>query len=251
MIKFHILTLFPEFIESFFATSIIKRGFEKGSFDFSIKNIRDNAINKHGQVDDAPFGGGAGMLMRPEPLFEAFESLSIPDAGRKVLFFSPKGRKIDYQYIIDLTKYENIVLICGHYEGIDQRVIDTLVDEEVSLGDFVLTGGEIPAMALIDGVARQIDGVLKPHSLDDESFTDGLLECRQYTRPACYKGLSVPAVLLSGNHKEICKYRINDSVRETLIHRPDLIDKYSYDENIRMIISKLKRELGDVNNCNN
>lgn len=247
MITFSVLTLFPDFIESFFQTSVIKKGYDKKAFNYKIKYIRDNAINKYGQVDDAPYGGGAGMLLRPEPVVEAFESLQLPEEGRKVIFFSPKGRKIDHEYIINLTNYQNIVLLCGHYEGVDQRVIDSIVDDQLSIGDFVLTGGEIPAMALIDAVARQLDGVIKTHSLQDESFSHGLLEHRQYTRPVVYRGMTVPAVLTSGNHKEIELFRTTDSIRETMKYRSDLLEN-NKDENISKLINIIKRELNDVNN---
>ncbi len=251
MIHFYVLSLFPELFETFFSTSIMKKGVEKKAVEYTLKNIRDHAINRYGQVDDSPYGGGAGMLMRPEPVFESFEALKVPEEGRKVLFFSPKGRKIDHNYIIDLTKQQNIVLICGHYEGVDQRVLDTLVDEEVSLGDFVMTGGEIPAMALIDAVSRQLDGVIRKESLQEESFENGLLEYRQYTRPAVYRGLEVPEVLMSGNHKQIDDYKLMDSIRETIRFRPDLVESCQYDENIRKRISKIKQELGHVSDCEN
>lgn len=239
---FYLMTLFPEFFDSFFTTSIIKRAFEKKAFDYTIKDIRDHAINKHNQVDDIPYGGGAGMIMRAEPVYDAFKSLNIEDNKKKVLFFSPKGKKIDHNYILDLTNFKNIVLICGHYEGIDQRVIDLIVDEEVSLGDFVLTGGEIPAMALMDGVIRQLSGVISESSLEEESFSHNLLEYRHYTRPRDFKGLTVPEVLLSGHHKEIENFRKEDAVRETLLKRPELLSK-EQDSDILKIINKIK--LGD------
>lgn len=183
------------------------------------------------------------MLLRPEPIFEAYRSLNILDNNKIVIYFSPKGRNIEQKYINSLTKYENIVLICGHYEGIDQRVIDLLVDEQVSLGDFVLTGGEIPAMALIDAVVRQIEGVIKESSLKEESFSNILLEYRQWTRPREFMGISVPDVLLSGNHKEIEKFKLEDSIRETLKYRKDLIFKNQLDENIKNILKKILKEL--------
>lgn len=261
MISFYVLSLFPELFETFFNTSIIKKGFEKNAFNYTLKNFREFAVNNYGQVDDMPYGGGAGMLLRPEPIFDAYESLNIPEIGKKVLFFSPKGKKIDHKYILDLTKLENIVLICGHYEGVDQRVLDTLVDEEVSLGDFVLSGGEIPAMALMDAVIRQLDGVIRKDSLREESFSENLLEYRQYTRPAVYREMAVPEVLTSGNHKEIEKFKLLDSIRETLKKRPDLFDnpecyrriseKYQSKESIESLINKIKRELKNVSDNKN
>lgn len=255
--NFYVLTLFPEFMESFFQTSIIRKGYEKKAFNYQVKYIRDEAVNKYGQVDDAPYGGGAGMLLRPEPVINAYESLfkengslSGQSDSKRVVYFSPKGKKIDHQYIIDLTKVENIVLLCGHYEGVDQRVIDLIVDDELSVGDFVLTGGELPAMMLMDAVIRQLDGVIKSDSLKDESFSAGLLEHRQYTRPSVYRGLSVPDVLISGNHKEIEKYKKIDSIRETMKYRPDLIESLEDKENISSIINTIKRELNDVSSKN-
>lgn len=245
MIKFYVLTLFPDFLNSFKSTSIVRKGLEKGLFEINVKNIRDNAVNNYGQVDDIPFGGGHGMLLRPEPIFESYDDLNIPDEGRKVIFFSPKGRIIDHKYIINLTNYQNIVLICGHYEGVDQRVIDNLVDDQLSLGDFVLTGGEIPAMALIDATVRHIDGVIKSDSLSDESFMNGLLEYRQYTRPASFRGMNVPEVLISGHHANIKKYKVEDSVRETLKYRKDLVENNNFDLEIENIIKKIKREQKD------
>lgn len=261
MINFYILSLFPELFETFFNTSIVKKGFEKNAFNYTLKNFREFAVNNYGQVDDMPYGGGAGMLLRPEPIFDAYKSLNIPENGKKVLFFSPKGKKIGHKYILDLTKLENIVLICGHYEGVDQRVLDTLVDEEISLGDFVLSGGEIPAMALMDAVIRQLNGVIRKDSLKEESFSENLLEYRQYTRPAVYQGMAVPEVLTSGNHKEIERFKLLDSIRETLKKRPDLFDnpecyqkiseKCQSKESIESLINKIKRELNNVSDNKN
>ena len=243
MINYYVLTLFPEFLESFKNTSIIKKGLEKNAYDIIIKNIRDFAINRYGQVDDVPFGGGSGMLFRPEPIFQCVESLNLNrDEKNRIVYFSPKGRKIDQKCIFNLTNYENIVLICGHYEGMDQRIIDTLVDDELSIGDFVLTGGEIPCMALIDATARLIDGVIKKGSLEEESFINGLLEYRQYTRPREYNNMGVPDVLISGNHKEIERYKLEDSVRETLLKRPDLLENTGISEEVKKIIDKIKKE---------
>jgi tRNA (guanine37-N1)-methyltransferase len=250
LIKFYILTLFPDFFESFCNHSIIKKGLQKNAFKIIIKNIRDNAVNKYGQVDDLPYGGGSGMLIRPEPVIESLEELKVPKYKKRVIFFSPKGKIIDYNSIINLTKYRNIVLICGHYEGIDQRVIDKYVDEEISLGDFVLTGGELPAMVLIDAVIRQIKGVIKEASLCEESYTNNLLEYRQYTRPAVYKKMKVPDILLSGNHKNIEDYRIRDSIRETLLKRSDLIDNnlIKFDNKTLKLINEIREEINNGHN---
>ncbi len=224
MINFHVLTLFPDFIRAFSECSMIKKGLEKGLFNINIKDIRDHAVNKYGQVDDTPFGGGAGMLMRPEPIYDAYQSLQIAqDSHKKVIFFSPKGVTMTQDYVKDLRQYDDIVLICGHYEGIDERIIQLLVDEQVSIGDFVLTGGEIPAMALIDATVRHIDGVLKSGSLEQESFTGKKLEYRQWTKPRVFMGLEVPEVLVSGNHKKIEQFNQEDAIAETKKYRPDLL----------------------------
>lgn len=220
--NFFVLTLFPDFFEAFKNHSIIKKGLDKNKFSVQVHNIRDYAVNKYGQVDDAPYGGGHGMLLRPEPIFDTYKSLNLSE-NKKVIFFSPKGKQMDYNTINDMLKIEDIVLICGHYEGIDQRIIDLIVDEQISIGDFVLTGGEIPAMMLIDSCIRQLDGVIRKESVEDESFTNGLLEYRQYTRPPVFQGLKVPDVLISGNHKLIEEYKKKDSIEETKIFREDLL----------------------------
>lgn len=243
MINFYVLTLFPDFFLAFKNFSIIKKGLEKRAFTINIKNIRDHAVNTYGQVDDIPYSGGHGMLLRPEPVLEAFESLRLKNKKKKVIYFSPKGKKLDNNYIINLTKLKNIVLICGHYEGIDQRIIDTIVDDEISIGDFVLTGGEIPAMLLVDATIRYIDGVIKKESLLEESFFNNLLEYRQYTRPADFRGLKVPEVLISGHHKRIEEFKLRDSIRETLIKRPDLIENIKFNKKIEKIINELREEI--------
>ena len=240
---FYILTLFPDFFHAFANTSIIKKGLEKKAFTINIKNIRENAINNYGQVDDAPYGGGPGMILRPEPIFKTYQSLNLSKKNKKVIYFTPKGKKINHNYIINLTKYENIVLICGHYEGVDQRVISTLVDDELSIGDFVITGGETPAMVLIDAIVRHLSGVINKQSLNEESFSNNLLEYRQYTRPTEYMGLKVPEVLLSGNHKKIENFRLDDSIRETLKKRIDLIENNHFDKKTEKIIEKIKEEM--------
>lgn len=225
MMNFHVLTLFPDFFRAFADSSMIKKGLDKGLFNINIKDIRDYAVNQYGQVDDTPYGGGAGMLMRPEPIYNAFQSLDLDEIShKKVIFFSPKGVTMTQDYVKSLRQYEDIVLICGHYEGIDQRIIDLLVDEQVSIGDFVLTGGELPAMALIDATVRHIDGVLKSGSLEQESFTGSRLEYRQWTKPRVFQGLEVPEVLVSGNHKLIAEFNEKDSLEETRKYRPDLLE---------------------------
>lgn len=250
IMNFYVLTLFPDLIKAFSETSIIKKGLEKKLFTLTIKNIRDYAINSYGQVDDEPYGGGAGMLLRPEPIYNCFMDLKLKKKNTKVIYFSPKGKTLNHEYIIKLTKLKNIVLICGHYEGIDQRIIDLIVDEEISLGDFVLTGGEIPAMALIDATVRHIKGVVKEESLKEESFTNNLLEYRQYTRPVEFMGLRVPEVLLSGNHAKIKEFRLKDSIRETFLKRRDLIENNIFDKNIQKLINEIRKELENESTSN-
>lgn len=219
--KFTTLTLFPEFIESIKGYSIIRRAIENGFISVESINIRDFAINKHGQVDDYPYGGGQGMVMMVEPVYKAIES--VKSENSHVVFLSPQGKVLNQELIKDLSKKEHIVLLCGHYEGIDERIIENYIDEEISIGDYVLTGGEIPAMVLIDSVSRMIDGVLaSSEAYEDESHMDGLLEYPQYTRPQEFMGLKVPDVLLSGNHQEIEKYRREMSILQTEKKRPDL-----------------------------
>lgn len=219
--KFTTLTLFPEFIESIKNYSIIRRAIENGLISVESINIRDFAINKHGQVDDYPYGGGQGMVMMVEPVYKAIESVKTENSH--VVFLSPQGKVLNQELIKDLSKKEHLVLLCGHYEGIDERIIENYIDEELSIGDYVLTGGEIPAMVLIDSVSRMIDGVLaSSEAYEDESHMDGLLEYPQYTRPQEFMGLKVPDVLLSGNHQEIEKYRREMSILQTKKKRPDL-----------------------------
>ena len=193
--KFDVLTLFPEMFEPI-KQSIIGRAREKNLIDINLINIRDFSKDKHKKVDDTPYGGGAGMVMKPDVVYDAY--LSIKDRNNaKVIYMSPQGKKLNQEEVKRISNEKHLIILCGHYEGIDQRVIDEIVDEEISIGDYVLTGGEIPAMALIDSVSRYVEGVLKDHSILEESFQDGLLEYPQYTRPEVFNGKKVPEVLLS------------------------------------------------------
>ena len=220
-----ILTLFPEMLSGPFSSSILKRAQERGLLEINLVNIRDFSTNKHHTVDDAPYGGGAGMVMGPEPLFGAVEYVSrelgfMPG----VVLMIPQGRPFSQALAANLSREKNLIIICGHYEGIDERVRDTLVTDEVSIGDYVLTGGELPAAVLVDAVARLIPGVLgEAASAEEESFTTGLLEYPHYTRPREYRGLEVPEVLLSGHHEEIRKWRRRQSLLRTLERRPELL----------------------------
>ncbi len=218
--KFDVLTLFPEMFESL-KTSIIGKAVEKKLIDINITNIRDFSEDKHKKVDDTPYGGGAGMIMKPDVVYRAYQS--VKENNAKVIYLSPQGKTLNQQKVEDLSKESHLILLCGHYEGIDQRVLDKIVDEEISIGDYVLTGGEIPAMVLIDSVSRYVEGVLKQDSIQEESFSNGLLEYPQYTRPEIFEGEAVPEILLSGHHQNIEKWRKEKSVEITKKKRPDLV----------------------------
>ncbi len=235
--KFNVLTLFPEMFSSL-DESIIGRSKEKGLIDINLINIRDFSKNKHKKVDDTPYGGGAGMVMEPTVVYDAFKS--IKDEKTKVIYLSPQGQTLNQQKVQDLAKEDSITLLCGHYEGIDQRVIDTIVDEEISIGDYVLTGGELPAMVLIDSVSRYIEGVLKEESIKEESFTNGLLEYPQYTRPEMFLDKKVPEVLLSGNHQKIAEWRRNQSIINTYLKRPDLLKEINLSEKEQKMLEEYK-----------
>lgn len=218
--KFDVLTLFPEMFEPL-KSSIIGKAIEKKLIDINIINIRDFSEDKHKKVDDTPYGGGAGMVMKPDVIDRAYQSIDGENA--RVIYMSPQGKPLNQKKVEILSKESHIVLLCGHYEGIDQRILDKIVDEEISIGDYVLTGGEIPAMVLIDSVSRYIDGVLNQDSIWEESFSNGLLEYPQYTRPEIFDGKSVPEILLSGHHEKIKQWRKEKSLEITKIKRPDLL----------------------------
>lgn len=216
-----VLTLFPEMFAPLFE-SVIGRAVNGGKLNIKIVNIRDYAENKHFKCDDYPFGGGAGMVMMPQPIGSAIEAAD-PDHRAHRIYMSPRGRVFTQKRAVELSELGDLLILCGHYEGLDQRVIDLYIDEELSVGDYVLTGGELPAMVVCDCVARYVEGVISGESLKDESFSAGLLEYPQYTRPAVYKGLSVPEVLLSGNHEKVEKWRREQSLEITRKNRPDLL----------------------------
>ena len=220
--KFDILTLFPEMFDSI-RQSIIGKAIEKELIDINIVNIRDFSKDKHKKVDDTPYGGGAGMVMRPDVVYDAYQSVKSDNA--KVIYLSPKGKTLNQEKVKELSKQNHIILLCGHYEGIDQRVLDEIVDEEISIGDYVLTGGEIPAMVLIDSVSRYVDGVITRESVEEESFSNGLLEYPQYTRPEVFLDKKVPEILLSGHHENIKKWREEQALEITRSKRPDLLKK--------------------------
>ena len=224
--RFHVLTLFPEMIDQACSASILGRAQQDGILTVHTVNIRDFAHNKQLHVDDAPFGGGAGMVMQAPPVYEAWESVTAGlDPKPPVVFLTPAGQTLTQQKARELAQYPELVLLCGHYEGVDQRVIDEIVTEEISIGDYVLTGGELPALVLIDAVARMVPGVLgNEESAEDESFSGMYLEYPQFTRPREFHGKEVPEVLLSGHHENVRKWRLEQSMRITMQKRPDLLD---------------------------
>jgi tRNA (guanine37-N1)-methyltransferase len=225
--NFHILTLFPEMVMSGLNTSIIGRAVSKGLLSLETVNIRDYAFNKHQSVDDYPYGGGAGMLMQAEPVYLAYESVAGKiEKKPRVIYLSPQGQTFDQALAEELSKEEDLILLCGHYEGIDERVLEEIVTDYVSIGDYVLTGGELPAMVMVDTISRLVPGVLHNDvSAEFESFQDNLLEYPQYSRPEEWHGKEVPKVLLSGHHANIEKWRREQSVLRTKERRPDLLEK--------------------------
>jgi len=220
--KFDILTLFPEMFISL-KESIIGRAVEKNLININLINIRDFSKDKHKKVDDTPYGGGAGMVIKPDVVYDAYES--VKEENAKVIYMSPKGKTLNQEKVKQLSKEKHLIIICGHYEGIDQRVLDEIVDEEISIGDYVLTGGEIPAMVLVDSVSRYVEGVLSKDSTSEESFSKDLLEYPQYTRPEEFRGKRVPDVLISGHHENIKKWREEKALEITQKNRPDLLQK--------------------------
>ena len=223
--RFDVLTLFPEMFE-IMNSSIIGRAIQNKIIELNLINFREFSKDKQKHVDDTPYGGGAGMVIRPEPVYDAYEHIvSNLTKKPKVIYLSPKGKVFNQQMAKELSKEDHLILLCGHYEGIDQRVIDKIVDEEISIGDYVLTGGELPAMVVIDAISRNIDGVLNEDSINEESFNNDLLEYPQYTRPEEFMGMRVPEVLLSGHHANIEEWRKNKSLEITKSNRPDLIER--------------------------
>jgi len=222
--KFSVLTLFPEMLEAL-GESIIGRATQKGIIETEYINIRDYSTDKHRRVDDYPYGAGGGMVMQPQPIYDAYKAVAGDDRPH-VIYMSPQGKTLTQEKAKELSSYKHIVILCGHYEGVDERIIEEIVDEEISIGDYVLTGGELPAMVLIDCVSRMIDGVLdSQETASVESHYDGLLEYPQYTRPPEFMGRKVPEILLSGHHANIEKWRREQSILRTLKKRPELIEK--------------------------
>lgn len=237
--KFDIITLFPELIEVYANNGIIGRAIENNCFQFNYTNLRDFSENKHKKVDDYPYGGGPGMLIKPEPMFKALDAVKMDNSY--TIYLSPKGNLFTQKKARELSKKEHIILIAGHYEGIDQRIIDKYVDEEISMGDYVLTSGELPVLMLVDAVSRLLPGVLgSDESAIDESHSNNLLEYPQYTRPESYLDLDVPEILLSGHHKNIEEWRLYKSIEITIQRRPDLIKDKEIIEEFKKLEKKYK-----------
>lgn len=241
--RIDILSLFPEMFAGVFGCSITKRAIEKNILNIEITNPRDFAFNKHNQVDDTAYGGGAGMVMKPEPLFRAVEAVKEKTkiANSRVILMCPTGKPFTQDKAKTLAEYEQLIFICGHYEGFDNRVVQNLADEVISIGDYVLTGGELPAMVVIDAVSRMLPGVLgSGESAPTDSFYNGLLEYPQYTKPREYNGYKVPEVLLSGDHAKIAKWRRQESLRVTFFNRPDLLEKADLSKEDKEFLTQLK-----------
>lgn len=224
--KFEVMTLFPEMIQDACNYSILKRALDNDIFSVNTINPRDYTLNKHKKVDDTPYGGGAGMVLMPQPYVDAYEN--IEKTGKSItIMLSPQGEQLNDALVNELAEFDQIILMCGHYEGFDERIREIIKPREVSLGDFVLTGGELPALCLIDAVSRKIEGTLgKIESADEDSFSNGLIEYPHYTKPREYRALKVPEVLLNGNHKEINEFRLQKSIERTKTKRPDLYEKW-------------------------
>jgi len=245
-LRVNILTIFPEMFTSFFSASILGRAREQALIDICLTDIRPFSISKHHNTDDYPFGGGAGMVMMAQPIIDAMAAAAGEYPSARKIYLGPRGKKLTTSLARELAGEKELILLCGHYEGVDQRALDTCIDEEISIGDYILTGGEPAAMVLVDCIARFIPGVLgSAESPEDESFSDGLLEYPQYTRPRNLNGLTVPDVLLSGDHARIKLWRRRESLRATLKYRPDLIRTASLDQADRKMLDEIRKELND------
>lgn len=249
----HILTLFPNMFTGPFSESIIKRAIDRGLVEIAIHNIRDYTADRHHVVDDSPYGGGPGMVLKPEPLFEAVAAIKSEwskcgesekgESELPVLLLTPQGRLFDQRAAEELAEYDGLILICGHYEGVDERVREHLVTDEISIGDYILSGGELAAMVVVDALVRQLPGALgSGESVGEDSHSSGLLEYPQYTRPQSFRGWEVPEVLLSGNHAAIARWRREQSLRRTIRRRPDLLERAALSDEERRLVAQMERE---------
>ncbi len=243
----NILSIFPEMFESVFSASILGRAREQGLLDIRLTDIRPYSASKHKNTDDYPFGGGAGMVMMAQPIMDAMADVSAAYPGARRIYLGPRGKKLTTALARELALEKDLILLCGHYEGVDQRALDACVDEEISIGDYILTGGELAAMVLTDCVARFIPGVLgSSDSPEEESFSDGLLEYPQYTRPRELNGMEVPEVLLNGDHAKIRAWRRYQSLKATLLHRPDLLETAPLDEKDLKLLDEIRKEMNQI-----
>ena len=251
--NFDILTLFPEMFEGPFSTSILSRAREKKLININITNIRDYTEDKHNTTDEPPYGGGAGMVLKVNPIYKAWNDINAKNKEKvHTVLLSPQGKTLNQEKVKELSSYNNLTLICGHYEGVDERVRKSIVDEEVSIGDYVLTGGELPAMVLVDAVSRMVDGVLGDEdSSKKDSFYEGLLEHPHYTRPREFENMKVPEVLLSGHHARIKRWRLKKALKRTLIRRPDLLEKKKLSKREKKLLKEVKQEIKGENNEQN
>ena len=242
--NFDIITIFPEIFHAYLSESILKRAVLKGLVEVRVHNLRDFTVDRHRTVDDCAYGGGPGMVMKPEPFFAAVETLRPDPAGGRIIMMSPAGRKFDQDMALELSKETRpLLFLCGRYEAIDERVRIALVDDEISIGDYVLTGGELPALVIIDAVTRLIPGVLgDKNSAEAESFSWGILDYPHYTRPPVFRNMAVPEILLSGNHKDIDRWRRKEALRRTLDRRPDLLEKGGLSDDDYKLIEEIKEE---------
>ncbi len=243
--RFHVMTLFPDMVAGGLGTSITGRAIENHIFELNIVNIRDYSRDKHKHVDDYPYGGGAGMVMQPGPVYDCYQDI-VKDMNKKprVIYMTPQGKVFNQAIAEELSREEELIFLCGHYEGIDERVLEEIVTDEVSIGDYVLTGGELPAMVMIDSISRFIPGVLNnDDSAEYESFQDGLLEYPQYTRPETFMDKKVPPVLLSGHHGNIEKWRREESLKRTLLRRPELLETAELTKDDKKILEMLRKNL--------
>jgi tRNA (guanine37-N1)-methyltransferase len=249
MIRFDVLTLFPDMFQSPLGSSVFKKAIDRGIIRVLIHNIRDFTTDKHRVVDDSPYGGGSGMVMKAGPVVEGIEQLKATDGSPRVILMTPQGVPFDHNEARRLSTYDHLLFVCGRYEGIDERVRD-YVDEELSIGDYILMGGELAVMVVIDAVSRFVPGVLgSEESVLEESFVDALLEYPQYTRPRVFRGKKVPEVLISGNHRQIARWRRREALRRTLLRRPDLLEKANLPEEDLVLLGEVKAEAGRGNDC--